>query len=101
MSCVQLQGVSLKAQKLLSYLAFIYILNPLFTIYLGSEVQKNKLSEWIFNQSDLFFFTITIAIIPVSIFKLYQEWNDEKKKRIWILINIIIFSLMAGVFYLI
>ena len=95
------RGVSLKAQKLLSYLAFIYILNPLFTIYFGSEVQKNKLSKWIFNQSDLFFFTITIAIIPVSIFKLYQEWNDEKKKRIWILINIIIFSLMAGVFYLI
>ena len=93
------RGVSLKAQQLLTYLAYIYVFYPLFTIYYSSVDTQNKLFNYIFNESDMAIFTLLIAVFPVTIFKLYQEWHNLKTKRIWIFINLIIFILINIVFY--
>jgi len=92
------RGVSLKAQQLLTYLAYIYVFYPLFTIYYSSVDKQNKLFNSIFNESDIAIFTLLISVFPVTIFKLYQEWHNLKTKRIWIFINLIIFILISIVF---
>ena len=91
------RGVSLKAQQLLTYLAYIYVFYPLFVIFYGSANKKNKLLNLFTEGYGIFIFLF--CIFPVTIFKLYQEWHNLKEKRILIFINLIIFILISIVFY--
>jgi len=93
------RGVSLYAQRLLTYLAYIYVLYPLRIIFSSTWLHEFRNIFDSTNEAvEIIAFLFLLCVLPITLFQFYKSITKKSANRnYWIAVNIV---LIISFFYI-
>ena len=97
------RGISLHSQRLLTYLAYIYILSPF--LYSFSNRFRSGFTEWLSMGAynlELLILTLALTLLPITLFILYRKIKSKSRNiKYWIFTNLFLSLLILFFTYFI